>query len=257
MNLLSLSLVVSCCYLAQAQHKIELQLIGSEISQEEQSKKDFCETKYCVLDSDYLFNAATQNKSVKPCEDFEEFAVGTFLKYRAVSDRKLQLGFYTDIDEAYKLRLRKVLAAKVTEKDTRVTKAMKKLYAKCVNSAYLRKNAVKQMRDYLRSVGLKFYPDKDQNDFVIKKYFEKHPAHAIFFLLQGGLERSQEYLRLEKFQFTSLEDYFTSLENMLYEMNEIYRNNSINIAKFKEEFAEIARKQSEFYKLQVSLCFEV
>lgn len=251
MKLVSLGLVFIACWFVEAQHQIELQFIGSEVSAEEQSKENFCESKYCVLDSNYLFLSATQNKSVKPCEDFKEFALGTFIKYRAISDRKPSIGFYADNDDAYNLRLRKMLAAKENEKDTRVTKAMKKLYAKCVNSNYVRHNAVNEMRDYVRSFGLKFYPDTDQDDFVISKYFEGQPFHAIYALLQCSLARTETHLKLEKVYFYSLEDYFTSYESMLYEINQVYLNNSANAEKFKEEFKEISRKQAEFYKLQV------
>lgn len=158
------------------------------------------------------------------------------------------------MDNAYNLKLLKVLEAKVNKNDTRVTKAMKKLYALCVDSDYVRQNGGNEMRVFLKTIGLKFYPDTDQDDFVIKKYFEEQPFHAIYLLLRSKFQRGETYLRLVKLS-SSLEGQFASYEDLLYEMNQAYR--SSNVEKLKEEYKAIALKQSEFYDLQVSFSLYV
>lgn len=72
---------VRCVVLNQKSH-------GNKASNESQ----FCVSKLCILDSNRLLESATDNKTVKPCDDFKEFSMGKFIKFRALSDRYDQSG---------------------------------------------------------------------------------------------------------------------------------------------------------------------
>src|SRR5690349_8673314 len=85
----------------EAQNSFELQYIGDSLSQEEATERKLCDTKYCLLDAQYLFYGATQNESVRPCDDFKEFAVGTLAKYQSVNDRIPYAGFLFDFQLNY------------------------------------------------------------------------------------------------------------------------------------------------------------
>lgn len=241
---------------AQKQQEFAIQFIGNSVTSEEQSKKDFCESKYCLLDAIHLFVAASQNKSVKPCDDFKEFALGTFIKNRALNDRNAFSGFGTDVRNSYFLRLRKVLSAKVNEKDTRVTKAIKNFYSKCVSSSFIIKNGVKEIREFLRSHGLKFYPEKNgSEDLHWRDFIEEEPQHALDNLLRHQLSRFDYrghfgFLQLNQINFLHKNKWFTSLKEILYDMNQIYLNSSF-AEQFNEEFNEIAQSQERFYDLMV------
>ena len=111
------------------------QYIGSSFSIEEANKRDLCASKYCLLDSELLFYAATQNASVDPCVDFEEFALGTFKKDRAINDRYGLRSMELDVSILRFLTLRKILSNIDEKNDSRVVKIMKNTYGKCVNSS--------------------------------------------------------------------------------------------------------------------------
>lgn len=115
--------------------QFDLQHLGKYVSVEQRIEEEVCETKYCMLDANYLFYAATQNSTVEPCDDFREFAMGTFIKFRALNDRYEFNGFDLDLLNDYWELLRKVLAAEINEeKDSRIHKVMKNHFRKCVSS---------------------------------------------------------------------------------------------------------------------------
>jgi hypothetical protein len=243
-------LLLITCVTAQ----FELQFLGDYVSMNEIEKRYFCETKFCVEDAHDLFYSATQNVSVKPCDDFKEFALGTFIKYRAVSERDLFNGFSSDVQKNFNERQRKVLAAKVDEeKDSRVVKIMKNFFKKCVTSRFVRQNGVREMREYLKTFGLSFYPETDQSQFNIKKVFEEHPVLALTVFLRFGFCKDQNVdemevlcLRYRSWPLPALR--FQGYQDMFYEMFEVYRNSSVE--KYKEEFKEISDRMLKFYKHQ-------
>src|SRR5690349_13117206 len=106
----------------EAQNSFDLQYLGKSLSPEKAAERNLCETKYCLLDAQYLFSAATQNESVRPCDDFKEFAVGTFVKYQSVNDRLPYVGFFADYQLNYYKKVRKVLSEPVNVNDSRISK---------------------------------------------------------------------------------------------------------------------------------------
>ena len=111
------------------------QYLGNYTSFEEYNKRELaCDTTICLLDSQRLLLAATHNRTIKPCDDFREFAVGRFIKLGALDDRKESIGFYNDVLAQYYERIRKVLAAIIDESDIRPLKIAKNFSRKCVNS---------------------------------------------------------------------------------------------------------------------------
>lgn len=115
--------------------QFQSQFIGNFITEGEASTRHFCSSKECLVDAEILFLAATQNVTVRPCDDFKEFALGTFIKYRALNDRYQYRGLQSDVDDIYREKLRKVLSTKVKKDDTRVFKILKNYFGKCVNSS--------------------------------------------------------------------------------------------------------------------------
>lgn len=256
---MNLIILLFCCLiLKQISAQFDLQYIGDYVTHEDEAKRQFCDTKYCLLDADNLFNAATQNVTVQPCSDFKEFALGTFIKYRAINDRDRYNGFLLDVQAAHHERQRKILAAKVDNKDTQLTKSMKIFFSKCVDSGYVRRNGIREMREYLKSMGLNFYPEKKQSDFNLSKLFERLPEQALSILLSLKLERcnppddkEKEFLCLRQQRLDTPELwYLIGYEDMLFEMNRVHLNSSFS-DKFRAEFRDIAQKQYLFYKLQV------
>lgn len=244
--------------MVKAQNSNVIQFIGNYVSKDEESRRDFCVTKYCLLDANYLFSGATQNKSVRPCDDFKEFALGTFVKYKSVSDRDRYVGFNTDLSKVYLEQMRKVLASPVNKNDNRVTKGIKQLFSKCVTSNYVRQNGVREIREYARHLGLTFYPESDQRDFSLKKHMEQEPIRVLLELFNTVLSRKRhsvgtndtDILTLQHFEKTFMLQQLSGYTDMLNDMNFVQKNTSLDQQKM--EFIAIANKQIEFYNLLVS-----
>lgn len=111
------------------------QFIGSFVSKSEQARRNFCGSKQCLVDSEILFLAASQNESVNPCDDFKEFTLGNFIKYRALNDRYQYRGLQADLDDIFREKLRKVMNEKTENNIPRVFRILKNYFANCVSSS--------------------------------------------------------------------------------------------------------------------------
>lgn len=251
------SLIIFLSFLLSTNgQSFELQFIGDSVSEEDASNRDYCESRYCVRDGEILFSAASQNKSIEPCDDFKEFALGQFIKYRALNDRNRKNGFMLDVEAAHSERQRKVLSAKVKENDAIVVKVTKNYFAKCVDSRYSKLNGTQDNRDLLRSFGISVYPEKDQSKFIMSELFAKEPTLALLHFFRRRVRRckhpndeTKEILCLSFFTWGEPEAWFASLENLLYDMNNVHLNSS-HLEKFVSDFKEIERQSYAFYKLQ-------
>lgn len=238
--------------------QFDLQFIGDSVSELD---RDYCESKYCLLDANILFYAATQNASVKACDDFKEFSLGTFIKYRAVDDREQYNGLWGDVRTVHNEKQRKLLAEKINEsKDSRVVKVMKKYFAQCVNATFVKGDGTKDFRDYFKSFGISIYPTVDQSNFNMSKVFDEEPEESTYLLLKHELQRcphpnddSKEILCLKSVgSWKNPELIFDGYADVLYEMNNIYKNASFG-EYFQKEFKKISSRMLDFYRLQVGL----
>jgi hypothetical protein len=130
------SLLLCFGFILCAKAEFELQFIGNYVNDVQAKQRDFCDSKYCISDSQILFYAATQNASVDPCVDFKEFSMGTLIKYRALHERYFAIGLLQDNQKMHDERQRKLLAKRIDQKnDARVFKVIKNFFAKCVDSS--------------------------------------------------------------------------------------------------------------------------
>lgn len=127
--------LVLLLFIALAQAEFELQYLGDSLTDDEAQAREFCNTKYCIEDSQILFYAATQNNSVDPCSDFKEFSMGTLIRYRALHERYFSIGLQSDVMKLHEERVRKSLNADIHEDDTRMFKVLKNFFGKCVSSS--------------------------------------------------------------------------------------------------------------------------
>ena len=115
--------------------QFENQYLGHHITFDEYNHLELaCDTKLCLRDAQLLRLAATQNKTIEPCEDFAEFSMGRFIELGAINERYGHTGFIIDVELLNWERLRKVLAARINENDIRPFKIAKNYYQNCINS---------------------------------------------------------------------------------------------------------------------------
>lgn len=115
--------------------QFDSQYLGNYLTFDQYNKLELgCDTTICLRDAQRLRLAATQNKTIEPCDDFKEFSMGQFIKLRAPDDRLQTVGFSNDLNALDWERYRKVLAAKIKDDDIRPSKIAKNYYRKCVNS---------------------------------------------------------------------------------------------------------------------------
>ena len=115
--------------------QFESQYLGHHYTLEEYNDLDLaCDTRICLRDAQLLLLAATQNKTVQPCDDFLEFSMGRFIELGARNDRYTMVGFQNEVNLLDWERKRKVLAATVKNTDIRPFKIAKNYYQKCVSS---------------------------------------------------------------------------------------------------------------------------
>ena len=129
-------LILLNVYLLVLGRGFESQYLGNYLTFDEYNDLEIaCENKFCLNDAKRLLLVATQNKTVEPCDDFKEFALGEFLKYRALNDRYRHVGFDNDVQLLHWERQRKVLAATIKSHDTRPLRIAKNYFQKCVTSS--------------------------------------------------------------------------------------------------------------------------
>lgn len=115
--------------------QFELQYLGHDITLDEYNDLEVgCQTKICLLDSQRLLLAATQNETIEPCDDFEEFSIGQSKKLGALNDRYQLYGFYNEVHLLRMNRYRKVLQPKINDQDIKPFKIAKNFYQNCINS---------------------------------------------------------------------------------------------------------------------------
>lgn len=256
MDALKFLLLFFVFLVVKAHDQIELQFLGDYISKEEATNRNLCDTKYCLSDANYLGLAATQNKLIRPCDDFKEFTVGTFIKYRSVNERDHYAGFSNDIDLEHIDRLRKTLEALEDEESVQITKTMAEIFAKCVDSNYVEKNGTEDVRKHAQSLGLHFYPDSNSEDFNLTSFIEKEPDSTLLALFQTRFylrnkadpkDNINNLFTLQAFAWEDTKSRLESYADMLYDMNQIYLKESQISQKKRKEFREIADKQLNFY----------
>lgn len=120
----------------------QLQEWGNYLTDEEYQNRTVCATKVCVLDSDRFVNAATQNKSIQPCDDFTTFSMGEFYTTRVNNDRYSNIGFENDMQRELDQQQERFLKLSIDDKDSKLFKILKKYYAKFSNSGLFQSSSI-------------------------------------------------------------------------------------------------------------------
>lgn len=92
---------------------------------------DTCLTNGCVKSSAELLK--NMDLSVKPCDDFYNFACGNFIKKAKVAHDKTYVNTFTIINDLLQEQLRTALEEPISESELGPFKNVKKYYKACTN----------------------------------------------------------------------------------------------------------------------------
>ena len=110
-----------------------IRFIGNYLTIDEYENLTLCDSKICLIDADTLIENASYNKSVLPCDDFNEFCCGTFLQDRALNERYESIGLKRELEVKNDEKMHRVLKQAVNEKDGKAVKIIKNFYQNCIN----------------------------------------------------------------------------------------------------------------------------
>ena len=91
-----------------------------------------CLTPGCVHAASKIL--AKMDETIVPCDDFYNFACGTFLKETVISDDQKRVDVNNEIDDKLQQQLRTLMDS-LNDSDIKPFKLMKKLYRACMNTS--------------------------------------------------------------------------------------------------------------------------
>lgn len=107
---------------------------GSTLSVDDYHKLELCVNKFCIEDSNRILLEMSYNKSVDPCEDFNEFTCGTFFKERAYNERYAFIGYEENYKRTVQEKRNRILKAPINDNEPTTEKIMKTFHKQCINS---------------------------------------------------------------------------------------------------------------------------
>jgi len=84
-----------------------------------------------------------------PCDDFYDFACGTFIKNTVIPDEKTSISQFTVVSDKLKNKMRKLIEAPVEEHDPEVTVLIKNLYTSCKEKERIEARGLEPLEDVL------------------------------------------------------------------------------------------------------------
>ena len=75
--------------------------------------------------------------SVDPCQDFYQFACGTYVKEAVIPDDRSSSNVFNKIDDKLQQQLRSSVESKISDNDIRPFRLLRSLYNSCMNLSML------------------------------------------------------------------------------------------------------------------------
>ena len=113
-------------------------------------QRQICLSEQCIAASHRLFQ--TMNLKADPCQDFNEFACGKFVKEFRIPEDKSRWNAFTPVSEDVYERGRDILEEEDQDGDWNVFKQAKSLYKSCMNEEKLEELGVQPLIDSLKDI---------------------------------------------------------------------------------------------------------
>jgi len=116
-------------------------------------ESDVCLTTECVTASSRILNSMDLNAD--PCNDFFEFACGSWNEDHIISDDQSQVSTFNDLRDDVSKTLKKVLEEETSDllKDKTSVQKAKEFYASCMNTATIDELGTEPVMDLIEDMG--------------------------------------------------------------------------------------------------------
>lgn len=157
---------------------LSIGLIALGIVYANQPSTDVCLTTECVTASSRIINS--MDLSVDPCNNFWEFACGSWNEDHIISDDQSSVSTFNDLRDDVSKTLKKVLEGETSAllKDKTSVKKAKDFYASCMNTAKIDELGTAPVLDLIKEMGgWPILGDAfDSNGFVLEDVLGKFRA---------------------------------------------------------------------------------
>ncbi|KAG4067966.1 hypothetical protein HA402_010652 [Bradysia odoriphaga] len=117
----------------------------------DESLESVCLTQECIAESAVVLRQ--MNQTADPCDDFYEFACGTFLRNTVIPDDKTTVTAFSVIENELKDQLRVIVQEPIASGEIEPFQNVKRLYRACINTALIDEQGVTPVRDVIDRMG--------------------------------------------------------------------------------------------------------
>lgn len=110
-----------------------------------------CVTSECISSASRVLRYI--NESVDPCDDFFEFACGTFLETTNIPDDKSGISQFSLVDDALEVQMKQIVQEPIQQYELKPFKMVKKLYQMCMNTTNIENTGLKTIKHFLQELG--------------------------------------------------------------------------------------------------------
>lgn len=147
---------------------------------------EICLTKGCVHTASKVLEF--MDDSVDPCDDFYEFACGSFMKKTNIPDDKSSVTSFSVISDDLQEQLRTMIEEPIIPDEPKPFQLTKKLYKACMNKTTIQTDGLKTIKEILTRLG--GWPvldgdNWDENSFDWKKaiYKFRETGYSVDYLI--------------------------------------------------------------------------
>ncbi|KAJ6647387.1 Neprilysin-2 [Pseudolycoriella hygida] len=113
--------------------------------------KEPCLTKQCIVEASDVLKR--MNQAVNPCDDFYEFACGTYLKETVIPDDEISVSAFSSIENKLNEKLRVIAEEPIQDGEIEPFKNVKRLYKACMNTSLIEELGVTPVRNIVDRMG--------------------------------------------------------------------------------------------------------
>lgn len=111
-----------------------------------------CLTQSCLITAGNIKNYL--DESINPCENFYEFACGSYIKNTIIPKGRGLINVFTDVEDLVNEQLRPIISERPQLNESKAIRLTKHFYASCVNQdEFTEEHTVRQMADILEELG--------------------------------------------------------------------------------------------------------